>query len=242
MNTKHLSENDPIPEKTGKLRIYSMRFCPFAQRARLILWHKRISHETVNINLTNKPKWLLDLNPYGSTPIIEKGDVVIYESSACCEYLAAMYAKSLIPSDDLMRVRHRMFVDAFSSVTGKYHDLLFSRVEKSVGYPALRKSLKPFEAELKDKFFGGSEPMILDFHMWPFVERFAVLEKTLGEKVLTDDELPKLINWQKNMETLDCVKKTRKEPEEHLIYLSARLKNELPNYDHGIENDPIIQD
>lgn len=84
--------------------------------------------------------------------------------------------------------------------------------------------------------------MILDFHIWPFVERFAVLEKTYGDKVLTEDELPKLINWQKNMETLDCVEKTRKEPEEHMIYLSARLKNELPDYDHGIENDPIINE
>ncbi|CAD5113373.1 DgyrCDS2545 [Dimorphilus gyrociliatus] len=240
MNTKHLSENDTCPEKTGKLRIYSMRFCPFAQRARLILWHKRIQHETVNINLTNKPKWFLQLNPNGATPIIEKDNIIIYESSACCEYLAEMYAKSLIPSDGLTRVRHRMFIDAFSSVTGKYHDLLFSRVDKSVGMPALRNSLKPYEAEIKDKFFGGSEPVLLDFHMWPFIERFAVLEKTLGEKVMTEDELPKLIKWRKNMEDLDCVKKIRKEPEEHMIYLSARLKNELPDYDHDIENDPVL--
>lgn len=42
-----------------------MLFCPFAQRARLILKVKGVPHDIVNIHLQNKPEWLFELNPEG---------------------------------------------------------------------------------------------------------------------------------------------------------------------------------
>lgn len=38
-------------------RLYSMKYCPFAHRVRLILTLKQIPHDIVNINLQNKPDW-----------------------------------------------------------------------------------------------------------------------------------------------------------------------------------------
>lgn len=43
-----------------------MVFCPYAQRVRLVLSAKDIDHETVNINLKDKPEWLFELNPEGA--------------------------------------------------------------------------------------------------------------------------------------------------------------------------------
>lgn len=49
---------DPLPPFTGKLRVYNMRFCPFAQRTILALNAKEIDYEVVNIDLVDKPEWL----------------------------------------------------------------------------------------------------------------------------------------------------------------------------------------
>ncbi|CAH3195019.1 unnamed protein product, partial [Porites evermanni] len=53
------SEKPPL--KGDRLRLYSMRFCPFAQRARLVLAAKGINYECVNINLKDKPDWFFEL-------------------------------------------------------------------------------------------------------------------------------------------------------------------------------------
>ena len=43
MSLKHLGPGSDLPAlKKGNLRLYSMVFCPFAQRARLLLEHKQI--------------------------------------------------------------------------------------------------------------------------------------------------------------------------------------------------------
>ncbi|KMQ83763.1 glutathione s-transferase omega-1 [Lasius niger] len=44
-------------EMKGQARLYSMKYCPFAHRVRLILTLKQIPHDIVNINLQNKPDW-----------------------------------------------------------------------------------------------------------------------------------------------------------------------------------------
>lgn len=54
------------PKEQGKLRLYSMEYCPYAHRARLILRAKAVPHDIVNINLLNKPDWYLKVHPEGS--------------------------------------------------------------------------------------------------------------------------------------------------------------------------------
>lgn len=51
-----LGSKKPEPVK-NQGRLYSMKYCPFAHRVRLILTLKQIPHDIVNINLQNKPDW-----------------------------------------------------------------------------------------------------------------------------------------------------------------------------------------
>ncbi len=39
------------------LKLYSAAICPYAQRTRLVLAHKKIPVETIEIDLKNKPSW-----------------------------------------------------------------------------------------------------------------------------------------------------------------------------------------
>lgn len=43
-----------------------MKFCPFAQRVRLVLLVKNIPHDIVNVDLKNKPEWLFTMQPEGT--------------------------------------------------------------------------------------------------------------------------------------------------------------------------------
>uniref|UniRef100_A0A8C9G0P0 Glutathione S-transferase omega n=1 Tax=Pavo cristatus TaxID=9049 RepID=A0A8C9G0P0_PAVCR len=106
----------PVPE--GVIRLYSMRFCPFVQRTRLVLRAKGIRHEVVNINLKNKPDWIFEKNPDGLVPILEtsKGQL-IYESPITCEYLdEAFPGRKLMPSDPYERAFQKMLLEHFSKV------------------------------------------------------------------------------------------------------------------------------
>lgn len=57
---------DPKPPYNGKLRLYSMRYCPFAHRAALTLLAKQLDFEVINCKIFKpKPEWLNEINPFG---------------------------------------------------------------------------------------------------------------------------------------------------------------------------------
>eukprot|EP00079_Xenopus_tropicalis_P027588 XP_012821899.1 PREDICTED: glutathione S-transferase omega 2 isoform X2 [Xenopus tropicalis] len=70
---KSLAKGSPAPGPVSEetIRVYSMRFCPYAQRARLVLAAKGIKHEVININLKNKPDWFIEKSPFGLVPSLE---------------------------------------------------------------------------------------------------------------------------------------------------------------------------
>ncbi|XP_054291925.1 glutathione S-transferase omega-1 isoform X1 [Pongo pygmaeus] len=106
----------PVPE--GSIRVYSMRFCPFAERTLLVLKAKGIRHEVININLKNKPEWFFKKNPFGLVPVLENSQgQLIYESAITCEYLDEAYpGKKLLPDDPYEKACQKMILELFSKV------------------------------------------------------------------------------------------------------------------------------
>ncbi|XP_055955272.1 glutathione S-transferase omega-1-like [Patella vulgata] len=142
------------PLETGVLRIYSMRFCSFAQRTRLVLQHKNIPHENVNVSLVKKPEWFLERNPFGLVPTLEIDDKVIYESNICSQYLDDVYpGDKLTPSDPYQKARDQMLIDTFGKAVGLYYKI--SRTGEDI--EEFKKSLERYDKELskRGKYFGG---------------------------------------------------------------------------------------
>nr|XP_058154468.1 glutathione S-transferase omega-2 isoform X3 [Dasypus novemcinctus] len=108
----------PGPVQEGVIRLYSMRFCPYAHRTRLVLYAKGIRHEIVNINLKNKPDWFYTKHPFGQIPVLENSKCqLIWESAITCEYLDDAYpGKKLFPCDPYERARQKMLLELFSKV------------------------------------------------------------------------------------------------------------------------------
>ena len=74
-------------------------------------------HETINIDLGNKPDWFLEKNPLGLVPVLEIDDKIICESDVCCDYLNETYGAQLHPSDPGKREQDKCLIQNYSKVS-----------------------------------------------------------------------------------------------------------------------------
>uniref|UniRef100_A0A2K5EAK3 Glutathione S-transferase omega n=1 Tax=Aotus nancymaae TaxID=37293 RepID=A0A2K5EAK3_AOTNA len=97
----------------GLIGLCSMRFCPFAERMRLVLKTKGIGHEGININLTNEPEWSFMKNPFSLVPVLENSQSqLIHESAITCD----IPGKKLLPDDLYKKACQKMVFELFSKV------------------------------------------------------------------------------------------------------------------------------
>src|SRR5229473_1983348 len=99
-----------------RLRLISHKLCPYVQRAVIALTEKGVSFERIDIDLANKPDWFLAISPLGKTPVLQVGDVPIFESAVILEYLEETEPKPLHPADPLTRAEHRAWIEFGSTV------------------------------------------------------------------------------------------------------------------------------
>src|SRR5258706_13289167 len=99
-----------------RLKLVSHRLCPYVQRAVIALTEKGVAFERVDIDLANKPDWFVEISPLGKTPVLQVGDVSIFESAVILEYLEETQPSPLHPADPLRRAEHRAWIEFGSAV------------------------------------------------------------------------------------------------------------------------------
>ncbi|KAK7082556.1 Glutathione S-transferase omega-1 [Halocaridina rubra] len=239
MSLLHLKTGSVCPPTTpGLLRCYNMKYCPYAQRTLLVLHAKNIKHEVVNINLMEKPEWFFEKNPLAKVPTLELDGKLMYESLVTCDYLDEVYPEPpLYPRDPWQKGRERCLIELFGKVISSMYKTYRAyakedKEEMAETFNEVVNGLAPFEAELKirgTKFFGGNTPGMLDYILWPFGERFPVVEIS-ARKMLPQTELPLLKSWMQNMKEDRAVKAVYIPPEIHKMYLEDSLSGK-PGYD-----------
>ncbi|XP_074502163.1 glutathione S-transferase omega-1-like [Sebastes fasciatus] len=225
---------DPVPNNL--IRLYSMRFCPFAQRTRLVLSAKEIKHDTININLKDKPEWFLKRNPLGLVPTLETpAGEVIYESPITCDYLDEVYPnKKLLPSSPFGKAQQKMMLEHFSKITPYFYKIpMGRRNDQDVsGLEAeLKEKLSKLNEDLvnkKTKFFGGDSITMIDYMMWPWFERLEIFEL---KRCL--DGTPELKKWTERMWEDPAVKATMHSVDTYKAFYKTYVEGK-PNYDYGL--------
>src|SRR5216683_1990241 len=99
-----------------RLRLISHKLCPYVQRAVIALTEKGVGFERIDIDLANKPDWFVAISPLGKTPVLQVGDVAIFESAVILEYLEETQPSPLHPADPLKRAEHRAWIEFGSAV------------------------------------------------------------------------------------------------------------------------------
>ncbi|MDX6486086.1 MAG: stringent starvation protein [Gaiellaceae bacterium] len=101
------------------MRLTDAPRCPYCARVRLALAEKDLAYETVEVDLSARPQWLLDLNPpSGRVPVLDDG-FTLPESEVIMAYLDERYPeRPLLPSDPVERAQARLLVHRFDENLG----------------------------------------------------------------------------------------------------------------------------
>lgn len=146
------------------------------------------------MDLKNKPKDLLELNPYAKVPVLVDNGGVIYESAIVNEYLDEKYpAIRLMPTDHLERAKVRIWIDFFNSrIHPAAHDITHDK-EPEKAKIQMRKHLETLEREMSGKRFIVGEYSLADVTFIPFYTR----RQRYG--VTIDESLPALKHWGEDL-------------------------------------------
>ena len=90
--------------------------CPYCARVRIALAEKGIEHDVVQVDLSDRPQWLRELNPpHGRVPVLDG----LPESGVIMELLEELHPEpALLPADPAERARARVQVHRFDSNLG----------------------------------------------------------------------------------------------------------------------------
>merc|ERR1712107_454250 len=238
---KHLDVSSECPSlDKNKVAFINMRYCPFAQRTALVLEAKNIPYEMINVHLKSKPKWFLEKNPLGKVPTIQIGDDIIYESIPVCDYLDAIYpGRQLNPQTPLAQAQDKMVLARYDGFMGNFYKLLRADSERQKMLNDFQESLKFLEDELNKRgstfFHGNDEPKMLDYMIWPWIERLEVFPKLHPDltEIMPENQFPKLKNWTEKMMTDSAVKAYFLDSKTHLDFYNSYV-NGVANYDPEI--------
>lgn len=239
MNAWALETGSKLPPLVpGKLRLYSMRFCPYAQRALLMLKAKGLDHEVVNVNLLKRPEWYNDVLPAGTVPVLYQDEKVISGSMPIAEYLEEAYPQPrLLPSDPYLKALDRSFLDVALPCTTLIGSISLKRGSKEEHWANFVKKIALFEKELgkrKTTYFGGDQPGLVDYVIWPtfsFARAFSTLYPEL--KMPAAEEFPLFSRWLQGMREDPVVKAIINE-DHVLLYAKSSIDGER-DYNAGLQ-------
>src|SRR5438552_17857903 len=142
----------------ASLKLISHKLCPYVQRAVIALTEKGVGFERIDIDLAKKPDWFVAISPLGKTPVLQVGEVPIFESTVILEYLEETQPHPLHPADPLRRAEHRAWIEFGSAVLndiagfyGAVDEAVFTKKARG-----LADKFKRFEARLESRLGGGA--------------------------------------------------------------------------------------
>ncbi|KAF1984110.1 glutathione transferase omega-1 [Aulographum hederae CBS 113979] len=226
------------------LKLYAGWFCPFVQRAWLVLEEKKIPYQYIEVNPYHKPDSLLKLNPRGLVPTLQYANKPLYESTVLCEFLEDAYpdhTPHLLPSDPYERARTRIWTDfGTSRIIPAYHRFLqFQPMSDKEGLEERKKEflgyLQQFVSEMDEEgpFFGGKDVGMIDLIIAPFALRLWVFDHFKGGSGIPDEGKGGVMDnvwnrfrkWLQAIEALESVKKTSSE-REHFVPIYQRYADD----------------
>lgn len=204
------------------VKLFSARACPFAHRVRLVLSHKNIAFESIEIDLQNKPSWFTsEVSGYGKVPAIEHDGHRLWESAIVNEYLDEIFPHPpLLPAQPGRRALARLWIDyANTHFAPAFGKLL--RARNADDAARARRDLAQVLVQLENvalpqlsaagPFFFGPSASLVDFAFYPWFERWVGLETYRDFPVSA--ELTRLARFRAAMRELPAVKAHENAPE-----------------------------
>jgi RNA polymerase-associated protein len=95
--------------RRAAMTLYSNPTCIHSHRARIVVAEKGLSIDVINVEGSDLPEDLLDINPYHTVPTLVDRDLVLYDSRVVMEYIDERFPHPpLMPVDPVSRAQVRL--------------------------------------------------------------------------------------------------------------------------------------
>lgn len=194
-----------IANKKSVMTLFSSGSDLYSHRVRIVLAEKGISFETVEVDSTNPPEDLMELNPYGMVPTLVDRDLVLYDAQVIMEYLDERFPHPpLMPVDPVSRAQSRMTLSRIHRDWDSCVDRIEQGKDKEKAARELSDSLIVVAPIFEQKpFFLSDELSLLDCAVAPILWRLPSygIELPLAAKALTNyaDRLFALDSFQASL-------------------------------------------
>jgi glutathione S-transferase len=141
-------------------------------RTRLVLNGKGIEYELVDVDLSDKPAWLRDLNPRNRVPVMKVDGQVLTESEALDEFLDEYQPQpAMMPADPIGRARVRALMRRFEDFSSAFYN---ARRGEDGAEEELRAQLSWLDERLSAQpYLAGDQYSLAEPGWWPWVSRLS---------------------------------------------------------------------
>jgi stringent starvation protein A len=158
-----------VANRRSVMTLFSSTTDPESHRVRLVFAEKGITVEVVDVDASNKPEDLSDLNPYNSVPTLVDRELVLYDPRTIMEYLDERFPHPpLMPVDPVSRARARLALYRIEKDWYEQLPALESRSEKV--FTKARKILRDSLTASAEVF--GAKPFFLS-------DEFSLVDATI---------------------------------------------------------------
>jgi len=162
--------SNTLANRRSVMNLFTSPSCPYSHLARIVLAEKDITFEAIDVDLSNPPEDLSELNPYNTVPTLIDRDLVLYDSRVIVEYLDERFPHPpLMPVDPVSRAKTRL---ALHRVEKDWFPLMRDILHK--GEKAAAKARK----ELRESIISSNEL----FKVLPFFlsEDYSLVDATIA--------------------------------------------------------------
>jgi glutathione S-transferase len=171
------------------ITLYDADRCPYCARVRIVLAEKAVPHETVVIDLSDRPAWLYEKNPAGKVPVLEEDGLCIPESAVVMELVEERFPEpALLPPDAAERALVRLAVWRFEDEFSR--DYYAARRGSDGAAERFATRLAALDARLSESpYLAGSAYSLADIAWFPWLPR---AEASLGVSL---EDYPAIAAW-----------------------------------------------
>lgn len=217
--------------------LISFPLCPFVQRSAILLEQKGQQYTRINIDLSNKPDWFLELSPTGKVPVLvvnndDQSSTVLFESAVINEYLDERYGEPLLTGNALQKAHKRAWISYSEGLIVQQYQLMLEKDQNAfeAKLDAFYKALVKMVPRQGGGYFDGDTFSLVDAAVAPVFTRLKwlphVLHKLENAEELDSDkkESRRFLDWIHRLQNLAAVQNSV--PQDFELQFEKYFKNE----------------
>jgi len=200
--------------KRASMTLFSDPRDHYSHRVRMVLCEKGVSVDVVDVDPSQRPEDLSEINPYGTLPTLLDRDLVLYKSTVIMEYLDERFPHPpLLPVYPVARAQCRLLMHRIELDWSKRVDVLMAGRGRETAMDKARKELRESLAAIAPvfadrPFFMNEDFTLVDCFVAPILWRLDALDLKLSAR-----QLKPIQRYMTNMFERDTFQESLTEPE-----------------------------